>query len=138
MSGLGGIITGIVQGVVAPVTGVLNKKTEAKMAKASAVAKMDFAKQANASQVTFNEQEIEQIRTSGLDNTWKDEYVTVSVVSIFNLIIIGGVLSAFGHPQVLSGVGLALQALHGAGVDVGTIMKYTIFAAIGLSVWRKF
>jgi hypothetical protein len=65
-------------------------------------------------------------------STWKDEYVTVSVVAIFNLILVGGVLAAFGRPEVLQGVESAVVALNNIGVDVGTLLEVTIYCALGL------
>jgi hypothetical protein len=87
--------------------------------------------------IELNKDEYEVLATQGLAGTWKDEYVTVSVVSILNTIVIGGLASAFGYPQILIGVGTAIKSLSTAGVDVGFIMEATIMAAIGLSIWKK-
>ena len=121
-----------------PVADIFIKREARKQAKESAQAKLTQAKQDDKQTLELNKDEYEVVATSGLDKTWKDEYVTVSVVSILNLIVVGGVLTAFGYPQVLSGVGIAMTAITTAGVDIGFIMEATIMAAIGLSVWKKF
>ena len=80
--------------------------------------------------------EWESIASEKQDSTWKDEYITVSVASILNLIVIGGIAAAFGEPRVLEGVSIALKALSDAGVDMGTLLTAVVFAAIGLKLWR--
>ena len=122
---------------VQPVSNVLTKREERKLATKQIEGKIAEAKVKGAQQVTFNDQELEIVRTKGLDNTWKDEYITVSVVSVFNLIVVGGIAAAFGHPQILEGVGLAITALVNAGVDFGFILTATVTAGIGLNLWRK-
>jgi len=122
---------------VKPIAGVFQKREERKLATKQIEGKLAEAKMKGDQQVTFNDQELEVVRTKGLEGTWKDEYVTVSVVSVFNLIVVGGIATAFGYPQVLEGVGLAITALVSAGVDFGFILTATVTAAIGLNVWRK-
>jgi hypothetical protein len=72
-----------------------------------------------------------------MDKTWKDEYVTVSVVSIFNLIVVGGLSAGLGYPQILNGVAASVLALTSVGVDVGFLLEATVLAGLGLSVWKK-
>lgn len=122
---------------IKPVTSIITKRQDRKMAQEQIKGKLATAKQAGEQQVTLNEQEIEVVRTRGLENTWKDEYITVSVMSIFNIIVIGGLAAAFGEPRILEGVGIAITALINAGIDVGFILTATVLAGLGLSVWRK-
>lgn len=120
-----------------PVAEIFIKRETRKMAKEQARAKLTQAKAENAQTLELNKDEWEQLAIPGLDRTWKDEYVTVSVVSIFNLIVVGGIASAFGHDEILTGVGLAIHALTTAGVDVGFLLTATVLAGLGLSVWKK-
>lgn len=123
--------------VFKPVADVFVAREQRKAAREAATAKLAQGKAEGAQQVELNKDEYEAVATSGLNATWKDEYVTVSVVSILNLIVLGGVATAFGYPEVLRGVGYALAALGGVGVDVGFLMEATVMAAIGLSIWKK-
>jgi hypothetical protein len=128
----------LISGLFKPVADIFVKREERKAAKEAAAAKLKMAQSENAQKLELNKDEYEVIATKGLDNTWKDEYATVSVVSILNLVVIGGVAAAFGYPQILEGVGIAVNALTTAGVDIGFLLEATVMAAIGLSVWKKF
>lgn len=121
-----------------PVTEIFKAREARKMAKEAAASKLLQAKAENLQKLELNKDEWEQLKVPSLADSWKDEYITVSVVSIFNIIVIGGLASAFGHPQVLEGVGVAMNALSSAGVDVGFLLEATILAGVGLSVWKKF
>ena len=44
--------------------------------------------------------------------------------------------AAFGFPQMLDGVVLAIKALVEAGVDIGMLIMAVVFAAIGMKLWR--
>jgi hypothetical protein len=127
----------IVAGLFAPVADIFKAREGRKAAKEAAAAKLAMATAEGQQKIELNKDEYEVLATQGLAGTWKDEYVTVSVVSILNTIVIGGLASAFGYPQILIGVGTAIKSLSTAGVDVGFIMEATIMAAIGLSIWKK-
>lgn len=121
-----------------PVASIFTAREQRKAAKEAAHAKLAHAKAEGFQQLELNKDEWEQLQVSGMMGSWKDEYVTVSVVSIFNIIVLGGILSAFGYPQVLAGIGTAIAALGEAGVDVGFLLEATILAGLGLSIWKKF
>jgi hypothetical protein len=127
----------IVAGLFSPVADIFKAREARKAAKEAAAAKLAMATAEGQQKLELNKDEYESLATQGLAGTWKDEYVTVSVVSILNVIVVGGLASAFGYPQILIGVGTAIKSLSTAGVDVGFIMEATIMAAIGLSIWKK-
>ena len=129
-------LSSIASGLIKPVTDLLMKKQERKQAKQSAAAKLLQTKQDGVQSLEMTDAEWEEVSTSLQGDTWKDEYVTVSVMSLVNLIIVGGVASAFGYPQVLEGTTIAIQALRDVGLDVGTMVLAVVFAAIGLKLWR--
>lgn len=129
-------VSSIIEGVVGPVANIFAKKQERKQAKEQAQAKIKLAKQEGQQTLDLTDAEWESISTGLQDSTWKDEYVTVSVVSIFNLYIIGGIAAAFGYPQVLEGTTVGIKALVDAGADLGMILTAVVFAAIGLKIWR--
>jgi len=120
-----------------PVADIIMKRQDRKMAQQTAKTKIEQAKQDDSQEIKLNQDEWEQLSVDGMDKTWKDEYVTVSVVSIFNLIVVGGLAGGLGYPQILTGVAASLTALDAAGVDVGFLMEATILAGLGLSVWKR-
>ena len=128
----------ILSSLFKPIAGIIGKRQDRKAAKEAAGAKLVAARQAGDQKLELNKDEWEHLAIDGLAGTWKDEYITVSVVSIFNVIVLGGLASAFGYPQILAGIGTAIQALTLAGVDVGFLLEATILAGLGLSVWKKF
>ena len=121
-----------------PVASLLAQRGQRKAAKEAAVSKLTQASADNAHALELKKDEWEALNVSLQGQTWKDEYITVSVVSIFNLVLVGGIATAFGYPQILNGVGIAVQSLVAAGVDVGFLLEATILAGLGLSVWKKF
>ena len=131
-------ITDIITGIAKPVTDLLGKRQDRKMAGEAAQAKLVQAKQEGAQSVILNEQEIEAVRTNGLGNSWKDEYITVSIVVFLNLVIVGSIASAFGNPSLLDGTKGAVLVLSSMGVNMGELIRIVVYAGVGISVWRKF
>lgn len=95
-------------------------------------AKIVQAKQEGETQLQLSVAERDVLAQWQQQSTWKDEYVTVSLVAILNLVVVGGILSAFGIPEVLQGVQNAVQALTAMGVNVGMLLEITIYCALGL------
>jgi hypothetical protein len=120
-----------------PLTNIITKRQDRKLAAQSAKNKLMQSKADDHQAIELNKDEWEQLQVSGMDTTWKDEYVTVSVVSIFNIIVVGGLLSAVGYPQVLTGIATSITALSAAGVDVGFLLEAAVLAGLGLSVWKR-
>lgn len=120
-----------------PVADIFKARERRKAAREAAVAKLASATAQNAQQLELNKDEWEALQVKGMGETWRDEYITLSVGSILNIIVIGGVASAFGYTQILEGVGVAIQALTAAGVDVGFLLEATVLSGLGLSVWKR-
>ena len=126
----------LISGLVSPITKYLGKRTERKINKDSIKGKIVQQKQGDNTSITLTDAEWEVVGQAMADKTWKDEYVTVSVVMIFNLYIVGGIAAAFGYPQVLTGVTTGITALVAAGVDLGFIITAVVLAAIGIKITR--
>jgi len=120
-----------------PIASIFQARERRKAAREAASAKLAAASAQNVQQLELNKDEWEALQVKGMAQSWKDEYVTVSVVSIFNIIVVGGIASAFGRPEILTGIGTAVQALSAAGVDVGFLLEATILAGLGLSIWKR-
>jgi hypothetical protein len=122
----------------APVANIFTKREERKLVRETAVHKLAAAKQDGSLKLELNKDEWENLQVKGMTESWKDEYVTVSVVSILNIIVIGGISSAFGYPQILTGVAQSLAALGAVGVDIGFLLEAAVLAGLGLSIWKRF
>lgn len=133
------VIGGVVKTMIGPVADAYIKSQERKQAKESAKSKLQQAKQKDKTQITLTDAEGEAVLADQMRDTWKDEYVTISVVSLFNLIVIGGIETSIRGEDavVLQGTVASIQALQAIGVDVGTLLTAVVFAAIGLKFWRR-
>jgi hypothetical protein len=141
MSVIGDFLSGGLSMIVKPIADVFQKKEERKIARDAIQGQLAAAKQTGEQEVTVNDQHLDQILASQNQFSWKDEYVTVSVVGIINAVMLGGLLQGFGYPAFLEGVIVGIKALAEVlqnGGDLGFIMKATVMTAIGLNVWRKF
>ena len=135
--GIASVIASAVSGLAKPITGMMNKRTQRKINQDSIKGKLALQTQGDATSITLTDAEWETVGQSLQHGTWKDEYITLSVGSIINLIVVGGVASAFGHPEILEGVTVAIRELNVAmDGEVGTLILAVAFAAIGLKVWR--
>lgn len=121
-----------------PIANIISRRQERKAARETARAKLAQAALDNEHTLELNKDEYEIVATGGLNETWKDEYAVVSVVSILNLVVIGGLATALGYPQILEGVAIAITSLTQAGVDVGFLLEAAVLSALGLSIWKKF
>ena len=118
-------------------TNTETKREDRKGAEQSAENKLEQGQQSECATVELNEEEWEQLKVNGMDKTWKDEYITVSLMSIFNIVVVGGLASAFGYPEVLEGIVTSVTALTAIGVDVGFLLSATVLSGLGLSVWKR-
>lgn len=129
-------VADIIGGVLKPVTGFLNKRTERKINQDAIKGKLAQSKQDGAHQLELTDAEWETVGQSLQAQTWKDEYVTVSIVSIINIIMVGGIASAFGYPELIDGMVIALTKLAELGLDIGFLVTAVVLAAIGMKMWR--
>ena len=127
-----------VQALFKPIAGIFKKREERKLVRETAVAKLAQAKHDGSLKLDLNKDEWENLQVKGMTESWKDEYVTVSIVSILNVIVVGGVAAGFGHPEILKGIATSIQALNAAGVDIGFLLEAAVLAGLGLSVWKRF
>jgi hypothetical protein len=124
--------------VFGPAQKAFEKRTERKMAAESADAALKMAKQEGRQEVTLTDAQWEALNAERQSETWKDEYVTVSLVAPLNLVVVGAIAKAFGHPEVLDGTLEALNVIQNVvGLDLNWFLGATVMAAIGLTAWRK-
>ncbi len=129
-------ISGLVTGIVSPITGLLQRKEERKEHHNMAMAALQTAKQADETHVTLEAQAYETVLAQGMEKSWKDEFITVIFGSIIIQIMVAGLLYGFGWTGFMDGTVKGVESL-AAVIDLKFIMTATCMSAIGLSVWRK-
>lgn len=131
-------ITSFFAGLIKPASDAFQARTQRKQAEESAKAKLALARQEGAQGLTMTDAEWEAIGQRLQGESWKDEYVTVSFVSIVNFVIIGAVLKAFGYPLLLDGMLDAIVRLKtDLELDMNFLITAIVLAAVGLKVWRQ-
>jgi hypothetical protein len=129
-------ISGLVTGLVSPITGLLQKKEERKEHHNMAMAALQTAKQEDATHVTLEAQAYETVLASAMEKSWKDEFITVIFGTIIIQIMVAGMLVGLGYPAFMDGTVTGINAL-AVVIDLKFIMTAVCMSAIGLSVWRK-
>lgn len=131
------VIVDAVAGLGKSVVDFFGKKQEVKAAAVTAEAKIKQARQDGDLQIQLTELEIQALDKKNQAGSWKDEYALVLGTLPYPLILIGGVVAAFGYPQFAAGVGSGLSSLHAIGVDVGFICSAAFAAGLGLRFVRR-
>ena len=139
MSVLSEAITGAIKGVVEPVVGLFTKKVERKAAKDQIDGTVRVAKLNNEAQVAIQTADWEILSKAQEKDTWKDEYITLSVFSVFNAIILGSVAASFGFTggdTLVDGVLTGVQTLDSLDGNVGDLMWMVAAAALSIKGWN--
>jgi len=125
------------------VNGIFNffsTKQKNKAAVKSAQAKLAAKKADNKASIELSDAEWEALAVKGLDNSWKDEYITIIITLPIPFILIGSVISALGFvggKDVVTGTIDGIAALESLGMDYGLLMTAVVFAGIGLKMLRS-
>ena len=123
--------------LISGVSGWLQKRSERKMARELAEAKVKAAKVSGDQEVTLKDAEWESLAVSGLSKTWKDEYLTVIITSPLILIFLGALwLFWTGDSALIDATIVALTKLGELGIDMGALMYIVTLAGVGLKLWR--
>lgn len=104
--------------------GIFRSQQERKLNAEKAEAKLRQTKISNQHEVTLTDAEGEALLASGLNDSWKDEYVTIVITAPIVMIILGVAYFAFtGDERLLHSGVSSIQALNEAGVDMGFLMN---------------
>lgn len=120
--------------------GFFSKKQEIKKLAKSAQSKLEANKAAGELQLKLTDAEWDAIAVKGLDNSWKDEYVTIIMTIPIPLILIGSVMTALGFvsgAQIVAGAIDGIKELKELGMDYGLLLNMVVGAAIGIKMLRS-
>lgn len=121
-----------------PLADAYKANQDRKLAKETAVVKIQQTQLEDAQKVTLTDAEWEALAVAHQDSSWKDEYVTLIITAPIVALLFGGLWAALtGSKAVIEGVAIGLTSLASVGVDMGFLMNAVVLAAIGLKVWRK-
>ena len=101
-------------------------------AQTKARAKLAAAKAENKQELALKVEEWETIAARGLNDGWKDEYVTLVLTAPLVAIMIGSLIFGLtGDTRLLDGVERAMQIFKSMGIDMGNLIYVVVLAAIG-------
>lgn len=130
-------IAGALSGAVEPITNIFVKKIERRQARDAIRGKIAEAKLNNEAAVQLKTSEWEALSKSQETGTWKDEYITLSVFTIFNGVILGSIASAFGFEggaQMVTGILEGVRTLDAMDGTVGNLITVVAYAALSIKV----
>ncbi|MEN8820047.1 MAG: hypothetical protein ABF271_02970 [Abyssibacter sp.] len=116
-----------------PVAAIFEKREDRKKAVSIINAERSRAQTDGEIQISLTDRQWELLSKKGEADTWKDEYITIVVTSPFILIVTGALQSAFGlGTEILDAVAEIFRQAEAADIDLGELMLWTVFAAIGI------
>lgn len=130
-------LVSLISSITGPIASIFAKKVERKMARDELKTKASLAKQADATQITLTDAEWEIVKAQAEGGTWKDEWITAVMTAPVACIIVGSIVGAFGGgSELLDGAVAGIDALNRAGIPMPELMTATVFAGLGLKLWR--
>lgn len=131
-----GSLGSLVKGVAQPVANVMTAKEKTRQAKQAGITKLELAKEDGRIKEILTDAEWEAISAQSGENSWKDEYITVTATAWMWVGLIGCLAKAYDEPRILEGVEMWLKMCVANGVEIGILTTSVAFAAVGLKVWR--
>ena len=129
--------TAFIPEIVGYVSNYFTKKQERQLALETGTLKLKQSKQTGEHEVTMTDAEGEAVLARGLENSWKDEYVTIIITLPIPMIMVGAMLETYDpESKVLTGVVNGLKRLEILGLDWGFLTSAVVLAAVGLKIWR--
>tara|TARA_R110002012_G_scaffold194032_1_gene361879 strand:+ start:725 stop:1156 length:432 start_codon:yes stop_codon:yes gene_type:complete len=134
-------ISTTVGAIVSPIANIFSKKIDRKTAQDTIQGQIAVAKLDNQAQVSIQVADWDRLSKVNENETYKDEIVTYSLMSIFWLIIVGSVASAMGYTfgvPMLEGVGVAIAELNAVDGLVGELLRVIVYAAVSIKAVKQF
>jgi len=125
-------LSSLISGVAKPVSDVITAGTKRKQAKEEGLNKIQKAKVDGENSLNLTDAEWEAITAQGNAESWKDEYVTITL-TVWIWVAMWG---AIRDPDVLEGVQIFLTFCKTNDVEIGWLTGAVVTAAVGLKVWR--
>jgi len=131
------ILKSVAGAIISPVTKAIETHQVNKTKRQELDTKIKVAKLEGNERLELTRNEIDMVRVQNMASTWTDEYVIVSLFSIVNMTIFGGIAYAMGYPLFLEGIAKGVGSLVLAGVNVGNLITVAAYSALGITVYRR-
>ncbi len=120
------------QAIFKPISDMVTAGTKRKQAKETGLQKIQQAQVDGKNDLDMTDAEWEAVNAGKADSSYKDEFVTVTVL----LWMWVGMYGAIWDRNVLDSVKVFLDFCTTNDVDMGNLSTVVIMAAVGLKVWR--
>jgi len=127
---------GGVKAITGAVSNVMTAKTRRKQANEEGLNKILQAKVDGKNSLDLTDAQWEAISVDNQKGSWKDEYVTVTVTAWMWIGLFGAIMSAYGKPEILTGVKTFVALCTENDVDLGLLTVMAVGSALGLKLWR--
>ena len=121
----------IIKGLISPVTGLLNKRAERKLAQAEARANLDRIMAEAAAQDATVAGQIALVNAENQNNTWKDEFALITIALPFWVMMIAGPL---GFQDVVGQMFAQMAAIPEFWQET---FQWGILGALGITQLKK-
>lgn len=123
--------------IIGRMTGFVAERQARKRSAQEAEAKLRLASQDHEAKLDLSDSQISAMLAKGLGDSWKDEWTLIMMSLPFLGLFFGGLLAAFGRPELLNGVAIGLEAMNAAGLDYGFVASTVFLASVGVVAWRR-
>jgi len=130
-------LSSIANGIAKPIADVVTAGSRRKQAKEEGLNKIKQAQVDGENSLNLSDAEWEAVNSRGNAESWKDEYVTVTMTAWIWLGLVGAVMSAYGKPEVLEGVKAFVVLCVTNDIELGLLTSAVVTAAVGLKLWRS-
>jgi hypothetical protein len=134
-------ISTTVGAIISPIANIFAKKVDRKTAQDTIKGQIAVARLDNQAAVSIQVADWDRLSKINENETYKDEIVTYSLMSIFWLIIVGAVASSMGYTfgiPMLDGVCLAIAELNAVDGLVGELLRVIVYAAVSIKAVKQF
>ena len=130
-------LIGLAKTVLGMGANVLNNRTERIQNKDNIQGRIALAKQEGQDRIELSLAEWENLKAKNENGEWKDEFVTVIILTPFITSMVGALLAPFGLPELAEASTNQFVAIKDMGIDYSLILVMVISAAIGIRAWKK-
>lgn len=127
-----------ISAVASVIGGAFEKREERKINEKTLDAKLTMKRNDNSTEVAFNEQDWEILSKRNENNTWKDEYITISMLVPVNVVFLSvfiGVL--FAEPDIIAASKQAVDAMKELVPNYEYLLGLVVMAGLSIKAIKR-